>query len=1117
VGGKAVLAAALVLAGVASWSVPAQALPVVNRVRNLGTNQVKDTSATTLQVSLGTSVAVNDRVVVGFATDVLAGDKVTVLDSRGNTYAVDADVTNTGRVRLLVFSANVTTALVRNDWVRASFNACSPATCARAMVVSVYSGTQNYSPVVDQTATNVSSAATTSFTSGATAATTRPVELVLGAFGVEGPNTDTFSVGSGYTLDRRRGSTGGAADSNISAALEWKEVSATGAQTATASNNNARHYAAAVVTYRAAPTKLVFSSGPGGSIPNNTCTTTPFVLKTRSTANGDVPPTGTTVVELSSDSPVGSYTLYSDASCSTVITDRRVTFTTSTHTTSIYLKSNDSGTHTLTAAKVSGPDTLSNGTRSYTISACSQNVFVVTLPDQTFTEGLCNTGTPSQQVANQSFELGTVRATDGCCNTTTGYKGSKTLTFSGPGTGGDGSLPTYTTSVSFTGGVSTTTLTTTLRKAETVAINVAQGTTYTGTSSPLTVVFPSDTTAVTVGNSPGYATRGPGTFIATLTNGTGGSITQVRLDAPTGWSLSGGSVSPSTGWTVDTSGLPASMRFTTSLGVLGHGSSATFTLTSTGGTYRDVGVDTTDTFNVDYAGFQEDVLDADFLVRVPIGNVVLPAVTRGGATGNRPRFYWSNADENQPHAGVLVVRGSGVPVDKTTYSVGSAIGGSTVVCVDDGSGTTCDEPSDQTGAVVYGFYNYDAARVYATGIRLSVPAKPAAGFLYKHETMGLTAPGSRPHDTGTSVGGFASFAANDHGLFFVKTDGTEKRRAVLTDSAISRRAVAIQVGSTSGPFNVFAADMATGPGSGLAYKVDPSSNAAPATASVGKPVSCGVSGMFRRYATTMHATYPDDVLVVATNDASGNFVRGLASDLTTLWEKPLGDDAVTNEPVPVYASAILLVPVGAGGGGIYGLDLSQAASPYPPRPAGWSSDKILSGTTFKAMCRRQLGGVFHYCGATNGTVYAFTPTSPGTPLEITILDAPGCGVPGACRSIQSVIPFNGGLVYTTRSGRVGRVNFNGSAFTLVWDVGIPGSTVISPAMVDNLAGKVYVGAMGALHKLALVDGAAQGSVAVDGDRVSELTLILDYPLATPATGTLMVQTDAATIWGIPLF
>ncbi|MGL2966866.1 beta strand repeat-containing protein [Flavobacterium sp. XGLA_31] len=104
---------------------------------------------------------------------------------------------------------------------------------------------------------------------------------------------------------------------------------------------------------------------------------------------------------------------------------------------------------------------------------------LVTLPGETFTDGTTvagsgNTGTPTAQTVGTSFNISNLRAIDQFYNVVTSYTGAKTIAYSGPGTSSGGS-PTYTTSVTFASGVSTTTLATSLRKAETTTITATQG------------------------------------------------------------------------------------------------------------------------------------------------------------------------------------------------------------------------------------------------------------------------------------------------------------------------------------------------------------------------------------------------------------------------------------------------------------------------------------------------------------------------------------------------------------------------------------------------------------------------------------------------------------------
>jgi len=142
-------------------------------------------------------------------------------------------------------------------------------------------------------------------------------------------------------------------------------------------------------------------------------------------------------------------------------------------------------------ATITGIDGTTNfGSLSQVVGAVSK--LVVTLPGQTFADGSTvaasgNTGTPTAQTAGTSFNISNLRATDQFFNVVTTYSGAKTISYTGPGTNSGFAAPSYTTAVSFTGGVSTTTLVTTLRKAETTTITASDGTTSGPASSSLTV------------------------------------------------------------------------------------------------------------------------------------------------------------------------------------------------------------------------------------------------------------------------------------------------------------------------------------------------------------------------------------------------------------------------------------------------------------------------------------------------------------------------------------------------------------------------------------------------------------------------------------------------------
>lgn len=113
---------------------------------------------------------------------------------------------------------------------------------------------------------------------------------------------------------------------------------------------------------------------------------------------------------------------------------------------------------------------------------------VVTMPGQTFSACNGSTGVPASQTAATPFDIAQVTAVDDYLNVITTYSGTRTLAYSGPGAGsGCINPPAYTTSVSFANGVSATTLSTTLRKAEPTSITVSDGTIASPASTPFTV------------------------------------------------------------------------------------------------------------------------------------------------------------------------------------------------------------------------------------------------------------------------------------------------------------------------------------------------------------------------------------------------------------------------------------------------------------------------------------------------------------------------------------------------------------------------------------------------------------------------------------------------------
>jgi hypothetical protein len=120
-------------------------------------------------------------------------------------------------------------------------------------------------------------------------------------------------------------------------------------------------------------------------------------------------------------------------------------------------------------------------------STGSATEMIVTLPGQTFTSGSGNSGSVTAQTAGMQFNAAKLSATDSSHNVDATYSGSKTITWSGPANAPGGYTPSYTTTVSFTSGQSTTTLATTLYDAQSTTITATDGSLTGIASSSLTV------------------------------------------------------------------------------------------------------------------------------------------------------------------------------------------------------------------------------------------------------------------------------------------------------------------------------------------------------------------------------------------------------------------------------------------------------------------------------------------------------------------------------------------------------------------------------------------------------------------------------------------------------
>ena len=168
-------------------------------VKNIGTNASATTDTTIAVTVPAAGVATGDSVILTLAMADASGG-VTATDSKGNTYSLAADITPSN-VRTVILAAHNVTALVSGDTITVTH----PSASVRALSANEFSGLSPTS-ALDQTQSATGSS--TAPSSGATAATTEAAELLLGAMGVGGTISDTFTPGPSYTALTRAGITG---------------------------------------------------------------------------------------------------------------------------------------------------------------------------------------------------------------------------------------------------------------------------------------------------------------------------------------------------------------------------------------------------------------------------------------------------------------------------------------------------------------------------------------------------------------------------------------------------------------------------------------------------------------------------------------------------------------------------------------------------------------------------------------------------------------------------------------------------------------------------------------------------------------------------------------------
>ena len=168
-------------------------------VKNIGTATGNNTGTTiTITLQTGVSVAAGNSIILSFVSADI-GTTFSATDSASNGYSVDIQgvKTGTGSVRTVILSAHNVSALAAGNTITVTFPST---TSRRVLTADEFSGLAK-SGTLDKTSSAGSSGTTPD--SGFTATTTQAAELLLGAIGVAGANSDTFTAGDD-ALHRRQ-------------------------------------------------------------------------------------------------------------------------------------------------------------------------------------------------------------------------------------------------------------------------------------------------------------------------------------------------------------------------------------------------------------------------------------------------------------------------------------------------------------------------------------------------------------------------------------------------------------------------------------------------------------------------------------------------------------------------------------------------------------------------------------------------------------------------------------------------------------------------------------------------------------------------------------------------
>src|SRR5438093_9708302 len=158
-------------------------------VKNIGTATGNNTGTTiTITLPTGVSVAAGNSIILSFVSADI-GTTFSATDSASNGYSVDVQGARSGSVRTVILSAHNVKALAAGSTITVTF----PSTTARrALTANEFSGLAK-SGTLDKT--NPGNGSSTTPDSGFTATTAQAAELLVGAIGVAGAGSDSFTAG----------------------------------------------------------------------------------------------------------------------------------------------------------------------------------------------------------------------------------------------------------------------------------------------------------------------------------------------------------------------------------------------------------------------------------------------------------------------------------------------------------------------------------------------------------------------------------------------------------------------------------------------------------------------------------------------------------------------------------------------------------------------------------------------------------------------------------------------------------------------------------------------------------------------------------------------------------